>query len=800
MRKLCYLHTVRTSRRRSPWWRRYAVLATSLAAGLLAPLAHASTLDSSGHLVFDTDAVLTEGFESLSGAQAQGASWLTWAATGDSERPPLQATAVTASDWSANGSAPGAVSLASALEGSYALKLTTAGPVALGLVDTAFFATLVTKRIQVSFWGMSMGAEPELDIVYPSTSEAVGPVGFGHIVAIRTGRETSDGWVEYSTGPIDGSLFGNDPIAAIILTARYATENGTAALDSFDLAPPDPDTILDSTAYALADAVEVEPAPGSPMPFVQCTQATATTACGSLGECTFGRCVDGSVVWGAVPQAADHRTDLVNRWAFIAEHLGADRRAASNAPTVFSSSSVSTITSATTAPGFYGGLNTLVNSLRDGHTGLGVGPSDYTSFWEGMTTFNASSDWFDLCFGLAEDDVPGGTGGPVYSVFWMAPASALGASFGGKILPGDMLTQIDGETPDAWLDAVGPRFRYTLPNDPTSEPDGRALLLSEALSKYAQTAEFSSCTAAGSCTTKTVAVSAIMEAMLTGTTYGGTSFQNATTSSRRCTGRFTDSVSTWGPSNDESNDDVPVEESAGGIAILEFDGFEGAYDSTDPSNPYHAWADPFYDALTSGENVLVDARLGHGGKFSLGQWLAHDIRGTTDPYFTFAVPRGAWDTIDPSWLFDPSLATCVDWNDDAPDFCGWTAGHIDESMLSAPPAGTAKIAWVNGDDVSMNDIVPHDIVGAANVRTFGPHPTTGAYGEIAYLPPIVAGWDTGSIQVLDMRFGTSFDTAVASAWESGTGVPPDQVVLQKVSDILGGTDTVLTAAKTWLAQ
>ena len=133
---------------------------------------------------------------------------------------------------------------------------------------------------------------------------------------------------------------------------------------------------------------------------------------------------------------------------------------------------------------------------------------------------------------------------------------------------------------------------------------------------------------------------------------------------------------------------------------------------------------------------------------------------------------------------------------------------MDTSTLSAPPVAGVKVAWVNENDVSMSDIVPHDLlagrgaVTAASdtVRVFGPHPTNGAYGEIAQVPPIVPGWDPGGIQVLDMRFGTAFTSAVAAPWASGTGVVPDQVVVQKVSDILGGTDTVLVAAKAWLAQ
>ncbi len=641
-----------------------------------------------------------------------------------------------------------------------------------------------------------MGAEPELDVIYPSSNEPFGPTGFGRVVAVRTGRETSDGWAEYSTGPVDGRVFGSAPVGAIVLTARFATQAGTFALDDVDLDPSlKLDTIQDPAAYALIDAVEVEPVPGSPMPVTQCTQATAPTACGPLGECTFGHCVDGAFVWGAVPQAADHRADLVNRWAFIAQHIGADRNATANASTIFTAAAVTAVAGATTPPAFYGRLNTLVNSVRDAHTGLGVSPSSGTGFPEALLPDNAYSGRLDLCFGLAKDDLPGGTGAPVYAVFWIAPNSAVGTALGGTLAAGDMLTQVDGLTPDAWLDAVGPRFRDTLPNDPTSEPAGRALLLATALGRYATTAVFSSCTAAGTCMTKTVQVADI--------SYGqtkGTGNPSATTESRLCSGRFTDSVETWGPANDEAANDTPLGETAGSVSTVEFNGFEAALDSTDPGNPYHAWITPMLLALTSGQNVLFDARLGHGGNFGLGSFLAHQIRAQSAPYFAFAMPRGTWDDADPSWLFDPSLATCADGDWWDPDLCGWTGGQMDEATLSAPAAGAAKIAWINGSDVSMNDIVPRDILGAPNVRIFGPHPTSGAYGEISDVPPIVGGWYPGSIQTLDMRFGSSFATAVVAPWASGTGVPPDQVVLQNVSDILAGTDTVLAAAMAWLAQ
>jgi hypothetical protein len=770
--------------------RRFAALSClACALDVTASNARASTLDAQGQLVFDSSALLTMSFESLSEAQQEGASWLAWS-TGTP--PVLTATAVTAADWTSMGTASGVVTLPTALQGTQALRVAVGSTVGLGLVDSSFFFSLTAERVSVDFWGLSMGAEPELDVVF-STDAQVGPTGFAHVVAVRTGRETSDGWAEYSTGPVDGFVFNAAPLSDIILTARVPTTDGTYALDSDDLAPGTTDQALDSSAYALIDAVEIVPAVGGPMFPHLCTQATVSTICGPLGECVFGTCVDGAAVWGAVPQSSDHRTDLVSRWAFVAEHLGGDRQMAANAPNVFTTTAVSALASETTAPGFWGGLNTLVTSLRDAHTGLGIAPSDGTLFAEGLEIPGAYSGLLDICLGLAEDDLPSGTGAPVYAVFWVAPESPVGPAFGGTPLAvGDMLTEVDGLSPDAWMNGVRPRFGYTLPTDPTSEPASRALIFADAMAKFASAVSFSSCASDGTCTTKQVAVGSLTSAILTTAEYA-----SATSSSRFCTGRFTDSVSTWTPSDDESSVDVPQIETVGNITSVEFDGFEGAFVATSPSAPFPTWQTPMLEAVSMQTNILFDARLGHGGEPFLGSYLAHLIRGTSDPYFALAEPRGTWDVIDPSWLFDSSVATCVD---ESAGFCGWLSGTSDESLFASPPAGSFKVAWVNATDLSQNDITPRYLLGASNVQIFGPHPTSGAYGERVYIPAYVAGWALGKTQTLDTRFGSSFATAVAASWESGTGVPPDQVVLQHVSDMLAGNDTVLAAATAWLNQ
>jgi hypothetical protein len=232
------------------------------------------------------------------------------------------------------------------------------------------------------------------------------------------------------------------------------------------------------------------------------------------------------------------------------------------------------------------------------------------------------------------------------------------------------------------------------------------------------------------------------------------------------------------------------------VTGIQFDGFEALYSS---QNGWRAWQDPWSQSLTSGARVMVDARLGHGGKFALGKWLFHLLRGTGQPYGAFAMPRGAYDDPDPPWLFGSSWDACGTGESDL-GACAWTGGQTTFTTEASPAGEGIKIAWIDGNDVSMNDIVPRLLSGRASFRIFGPHPSHGAYGEVSALPPVLPAWSRGTVQVLDMRFGPTPADARAAPWESGKGVPPDTVVVQKVSDMLADRDTVLEAAKAWVSQ
>jgi len=118
---------------------------------------------------------------------------------------------------------------------------------------------------------------------------------------------------------------------------------------------------------------------------------------------------------------------------------------------------------------------------------------------------------------------------------------------------------------------------------------------------------------------------------------------------------------------------------------------------------------------------------------------------------------------------------------------------------AAPPGATTKIAWLNTRDVSANDFMPRLLKARTGFQIFAPHPTSGAFGAVLSVAPVATGWSGRSIQIQDARFAASIDDLPSARWESGNGVEPDVVVVQKLSDSLAGVDTIVKTATAWLA-
>jgi hypothetical protein len=549
-------------------------------------------------------------------------------------------------------------------------------------------------------------------------------------------------------------------------TATTSAQVGSVPLVSTALDPVGPDTLLDPNGVAWIDAVEVDKAPGA-VQSGACTLATVDADCGMAGDCWFGHCIDSAFAWGALP-AAMHQDDLVQRWVFTATSLLADRSSVAKGAPAFSAAAA--VVAGATPRTFFGALNEQVTALRDAHTTMGQPALSNTPV---EALLNRSSGGLDACFGVVQNDLPGGDSALHYAVFATGGHSALTET----VSVGDLLTAIDGGDPDAWLSSALARFALYLPNDPSADPSHRAIYLGSLVSHHASTIELSHCAPAGCAAPVTIPIGAEIFAKYTATS--GIPGYSLT-----CTPRFLPAVAS---ATDTGSDKVFVE-TQGALSKVQFDGFE-----PDPSTEDQAWKTPFQQALASA-NVLVDARYGHGGQFALGTWLASQIRGADQPVAWLALPRADADSVDAPWLLGSGWDACLLSANAPSNACYWGGHYFEASGTST----AAKIAWIDSWDVSMNDFLPRTLKGATDVRIFGPHPSFGAYGVISSLAPMAGNWTFGSIQVLDTRFGATFDDAVSQPWASGKGVAPDQVVVQKLSDLVAGQDTLVNAALTWL--
>jgi hypothetical protein len=732
----------------------------SVAAGLLAAFAAPLSFSADAHARADLDPAVNglripkdallvydfEDAESLVGLQR--AAWLKTLNQPELERTPITAAADVASLLTAGGD--------DAVEGRHALRLGQDGA-GLAIIDAHLFAQLAGGRFEVTLWARADGTAPQLSVVYDKDPENIfGKTGqFASVRGVRTGRETSDGWAEYSTGPLDGQVWGVPVRGVVILPSYFA----------------DPDETF------LLDALEIRAVEGAPVAPSACNVQTVDTVCGAEGDCMYGHCLPSSVTWGALPSPA-HRREIAERWVQFGTRLIGDRNAAQNGQTILAPGARALARSATSSRQFFGGLNRLVNLLRDNHTSFGS-PSNASSFAPQVR--DGSSSVLGACFGVIDKDLLGG--GLGYAVFRATEVPASGV----PLHRGDVLFAIDGRDPKEWVDEVWPQVATTLPNDPASDWGPSANSLSRLITTRASTVTLLRCASPHDCTgaarrTITVDVAAAAFKAVNG------GVPENVSRSIGCTQRFTDSVTTPAqPGNGE--DPVITMPGAGGETRVQFDGFVGE------SRWRSSMANVF---VNHPERVLMDARMGHGGYYTTVEYLFHLLRGTSEPMGVVSMGRGTYDLADPPWLLQRFGECASDRGDMWSCFQGNANGFFAKEV--SPTGAATRVAWLNTYDVSANDFMPKLLSGRTGFKIFAPHPTSGAFGAISSLPALWTGWSGGSLQVQDARFGADLGSAATARWESGHGVPPDVVVVEKLSDALAGVDTILEAATQWLAS
>lgn len=735
------------------------VWGASIAVLLAGPIAHArGTYEPSVNgLKLGTSSLKTIDFES--GEGLVGLELATWT-EGEGGWPALERTKIAKADDVANRLTDGG---ADAIEGAHAMRLGDGGN-GLAITDPALFAQVKDGKFEVTLWGRADGTAPQLQVLYDRDPTSLGTFGaqFANVRAVRTGRETSDGWAEFSTGPLDGSVWGVPVIAVLVLPSFSA-----GAKDSF-----------------LLDALEITKLEGAPVAANACTQENVDQVCGAEGDCMFGHCISSTVTWGALP-AASHRNELAERWIMYGTRLIGDRNAAQNGARLLAPGARELAKTAMSSRHFYGGLNRLVNLLRDNHTSFGS-PANYSSFAPQVQ--GGTSSALGACFGVVEKDIMGG--GLAFGVFRAADRPLTGVA----LKRGDIVTAIDGKDPKAWVDENWPRFATTLPNDPASDWGSSANDLARLVTMRASSITLSRCAAFNKCEgndreTVTVDVSkAVYDAIVHPTSEtGGTRFS--------CSQRFSESVE-GGGGGGWGEDKVKTQVATGGETRVSFDGFIGQGD----------WETSMTSVFEGKpERVIMDARMGHGGYYTTVEHLFHLLRGTDEPMGVISMGRGTYDMTDPPWLFS-RYGSCSEGSgmsrSGGSDMWSCFAGNANGffAKQAEPPGKTTKIAWLNTYDVSANDFMPRLLQGRSGFKIFAPHPTSGAFGAVVQLPALVTGWSGGSLQIQDARFAKDLGSAETVRWESGHGVPPDVLVVQKLSDALVGKDTILEAASAWLAS
>jgi hypothetical protein len=185
------------------------------------------------------------------------------------------------------------------------------------------------------------------------------------------------------------------------------------------------------------------------------------------------------------------------------------------------------------------------------------------------------------------------------------------------------------------------------------------------------------------------------------------------------------------------------------------------------------------DFKANARGVLLDHRAGSGGTLDGAVTLTRLVSPErTVLVFASPTPWGTWDgpssTAEATKLYEVLLP-------------GWAKMEI-----GAPDHDpTLPVALLLHRDGSASDFMPFAMKGSPKVRLFASQPTAGAfstYFQMSYWAGI--GWQVASGDSISATGETLI----------GNGVAPDELVVQKQSDLLGGKDSIHEAALAWVRQ
>lgn len=713
-------------------------------AGLAAPAAHALGFDDEAGKVTLAGATFALGFEDSAAVEAIGVSGYNLF-TEETIEPAVLAARVHREKGLA-------------IEGDGCLGL--GGDVHYVTLPLSSWPDLVGRRVEVRFWQKPDGTRVTASFSwYAGVSDAEGGATYlGGVNFQPTGQVTSDGWEEWTSGPVDFAW-------AEVLAPSTLDFQDEAITAAYGGATPDDD------ARVYLDALSVQDLGPAAVAAQPCSLVDEATTCGAEGLCHLGRCVDAAIRAGQPILDEALRADYIDRRVFEVDAFEGGR--APQQKVELFAGALLPLKEHAVASTFWPTFSEAYNLLVDGHAS-----SPFVSY----PAFQNAG----VCVHEGEADLL--PGAPVVPLVFQAAddnAVALG------LAPGDALVAIDGLPTAEWV-AVAARL-IGHPGDPAGRSVVTAPTIFAAALDAGAVVTFERCAAvpveggpcaAGDIETVELDLSALVgDALLAGIVglgYGDIA---------ECDYRFVRPVEGTAATPNTAYE-FAGHADADGVRTLVINGVPSYY-----SQGGERWYNRVQAALSPAPELLIlDERTGNGGGVDAMDWIAAGLLAPEDLYAMDFLPFTEADDL------EAARAEVVACTEAQGDDCGngfrWYVGDVAGDFAGA--AASSKLAVLIASDVSGNDYVTKMLRRrSGETRVFGAGATWGAFGVIWSIAAHMGELLGGSLQVQDTIFVADPGDTNAT-FSTSSGERPDVVVRQKQSDCLRGHDTVLDAATAWL--
>ena len=573
-----------------------------------------------------------------------------------------------------------------------------------------------------------------------------------------TGRMTSDGWREMSTGPIDFD-------AASLPDSRiWLQENSLRPGNDLSLFSVSP------SARVAVDAISITDIGPRQFNATSCDVISRESMCGEEGACVWGLCVDGVIVNGNPPLTKERRRLALEARQFLYETFHGER-SRFDVLDAFGEDLAQIVERPRAA--FYPELRAAITRHKFGH---GIGPlADGT--WEHSNS--------GLCVAPAIADLlPDGPQLPIVS--WIASENEAFS----ELEIGDALIEIDGLPVEDWIDLTR---QFTTPSHAdllsiNTSVQGHIIWRA---AHHGSVLTFARCGRldgtpcdAAELTTQQVELAPLMQSLALGDTppadYGG------------CDMRFSRLESA--PPDGGNQQLVLTETDEGGVVTMMHNGFV-----PDDQAQWLSDAEPTNDPDATG--VILDQRMGRGGSYLFARRFTSRFLAPEENLWLFHLSNGE--------ITADIVEMILDCNETFPhggplpdcEFHWWALGP----SISSGVANTMQdkpLVVMMGFSASMNEITV-DWLRARSAPLFvlGLDESIGARSYIKFSQPLDGEVRGAGFQLYDSFYAETKEAlAPDPVFISGSGVVPDETCLQTQSDAVAGVDTCMSRAREWLLQ